>query len=271
MAASPLARRLAAERGIALDAMAGTGPGGAVVARDLDVAIAPDDRAERRASAEDRMRSAIAELMARSKRDIPHYYLATDIDLQATMTWLTGTNADRPIEQRILPSAVLLKAVAVASARHPRFNGSWIGGRFRPGDGIHLGMAVALRAGGLVAPAIHDADERSIPDLMAALRDLVGRARSGRLRGSEMTDATLTVSNLGDRGVAVVAGVIYPPQVALIGLGRIETRPAVVDGEVVARPQVTVTLAADHRATDGQLGARYLNTIDHLLQKPDQL
>ncbi len=292
--ASPLARRLAAEQGVDLATVQGSGPDGAVVARDLDgvptpsalespprrrpgPSARPEPEAESKTGSEsgltsvDRMRSAIAEVMARSKRDIPHYYLAQEIDLQAAMTWLAATNDERPVEDRILPSALLLKAVAVAAAANPQLNGFWIGDRFRPGDGVHLGVAVSLRGGGLVAPAIHDADGRSLDDLMAALRDLVGRARSGRLRGSEMTDSTLTVSNLGDRGVDLIAGVIYPPQVALVGLGRISTRPAVVDGQVLARPQVTATLSADHRATDGQLGARYLTTIDRLLQKPEQL
>jgi len=280
--ASPLARRLAAERGIDLAALTPSGPNGAVVARDLDgvparstpavrPAPGPEPEADPEPTSADRMRSAIAEVMARSKRDIPHYYLAQEIDLEAAMTWLAASNAERAVEDRILPSALLLKAVAVAAAANPELNGFWIGDRFRPGDGVHLGVAVSLRGGGLVAPAIHDADGRSLAELMAALRDLVGRARSGRLRGSEMTDSTLTVSNLGDRGVDLIAGVIYPPQVALVGLGRISTRPAVVDGQVLARPQVTATLSADHRATDGQLGARYLTTIDRLLQKPEQL
>lgn len=281
--ASPLARRLAAERGIDLASVVGSGPGGAIVVRDLPDAPAaepggpaieppePDVEAEPTPTPNDRMRAAIAELMARSKRDIPHFYLANEIDLQAAMAWLEAHNAERPVEERVLASALLLKAVALATAATPELNGFWIGGRFRPGDGVHLGVAVSLRGGGLVAPAIHDADGRSLTELMAALRDLVGRARSGRLRASEMTDSTLTVSNLGDRGVTLLAGVIYPPQVALVGLGRIATRPAVVDGEVVARPQVTATLSADHRATDGQLGARYLLTIDRLLQKPEQL
>ncbi len=280
--ASPLARRLAAERGIDLATVTPSGPEGAIVARDLDAGRSrPEPRSrpaprteperEPEQTSAERMRSAIAEVMARSKRDIPHYYLAQDIDLQAAMTWLAASNAERSVEDRILPSALLLKAVAVAAAANPQLNGFWIGDRFRPGDGVHLGVAVSLRGGGLVAPAIHDTDGRSLDELMAALRDLVGRARSGRLRGSEMTDSTLTVSNLGDRGVDLIAGVIYPPQVALVGLGRVSTRPAVVDGQILARPQVTATLSADHRATDGQLGARYLTTIDRLLQKPEQL
>jgi len=281
VAASPLARRLATERGIDLATLTGSGPGGAITMRDLPEpgvaraavaaeipAAAPVDEA---ASAAGAMRRAIATAMSRSKREIPHYYLATDIDLEAMLTWLEGLNAARPITERILPAAALLKAVAVSVARHPDLNGFWMEGGFRPADHVHLGVAVSLRGGGLVAPAIHDADMLGVPDLMATLRDVVARARAGRLRGSEMSDPTITVTNLGDRGVEVVHGVIYPPQVALVGLGRVAPRPSVVDGTVVARRLVTATLAADHRTSDGQMGARFLNTVDRLLQQPEDL
>jgi pyruvate dehydrogenase E2 component (dihydrolipoamide acetyltransferase) len=280
VAASPLARRLATERGIDLAALTGSGPSGAITARDV-----PEPGAAGPAAAEvtvpaavgeagtasGAMRRAIAVAMSRSKREIPHYYLATDIDLETTLAWLEGRNAALPIAERILPAAALLKAVAMSIAQHPDLNGFWTEGGFRPADHVHLGVAVSLRGGGLVAPAIHDADRLSVPDLMATLRDLVARARTGRLRASEMSDPTITVTNLGDRGVDVVHGVIYPPQVALVGLGRIAPRPAVVGGMVVARRLVTATLAADHRTSDGQLGARFLNTLDRLLQHPEDL
>jgi pyruvate dehydrogenase E2 component (dihydrolipoamide acetyltransferase) len=209
--------------------------------------------------------------MARSNREIPHYHLRTDIDLEAALTWLTAANEERPVAERILPAAVLMKAVALAVAEHRELSGFWIDDSFRPADGVHLGVAVSLRGGGLVAPALHDADLRSIEELMAGLRDLVTRARTGRLRGSEMSDPTITVTNLGDRGVEVVHGVIYPPQVALVGFGRISTGAAVVDGAVVPRRRVAATLAADHRASDGQIGARFLVTVDRLLQTPEDL
>ncbi len=277
--ASPLARRLASELGIDLDGLRGTGPGGAIVARDVTPASivepesieAPQPDHHRRAESVEAMRRAIARSMSRSKRDIPHYYLGQDVDLETSLAWLESTNAGRPIQQRILPAALLLKAVAGAAARLPLFNGFWEEERFRTGDGVHLGVAISLRGGGLIAPAIHHADTLSIPELMARLRDLVDRTRQGRLRGSEINDATLTVTNLGDRGVDVVHGVIYPPQVALVGFGRIAERPAVVDHRLEVRRNVTVSLAADHRATDGAAGARFLLTVDQLLQKPEEL
>ena len=280
--ASPLARRLAAERGIDLTAVAGTGPGGAVVRADLEAldetrgAAGPSTSPESESADTARgrqvaMRHAIAALMSRSKREIPHYYLADDIDMTAAVAWLHRSNSERPVAERVLLAALLLRASALAVARHPELNGFWVDGEFRPGGGVHLGVAVSLRGGGLVAPAIHDADRLSVDELMGALRDLVARARAGRLKGSEMSGPTLTVTNLGDRGARLVYGVIYPPQVALVGFGRVESRPVVVDDAVAVRQVVTATLAADHRATDGERGARFLATLTSILSTPEDL
>ena len=217
------------------------------------------------------MRRAIARLMARSKREIPHYYLTTTVDLAQAVTWMTARNRELAVSGRLVPAALILKATALALHRHPELNGYWIDDAFVPGPGIHLGVAVSLRGGGLVAPAIHDADALSLDELMAAIRDLVGRARAGRLRGSEMTDGTATVTNLGDQGVEAVHGVIYPPQVALVGVGRVIERPVAVEGMLTVHPVSVLTLAADHRATDGFSGSRLLATIDDLLQTPEEL
>jgi len=264
--ASPLARRTAADLGVALDHVTGSGPDGAILVRDVRVpaAGAEPDRATT-------MRLAIAAAMARSKREIPHYYLGTTIDLEPALTWLAERNAQRPVAERILPAVLMLKAVALACRQHPAFNGFWIDDAFEPGPGVHLGAAISLRAGGVIAPAIHDADRLDLDALMAALRDLVRRARSGGLRSSELTDPTLTVTNLGDGGVPTVHGVIYPPQVALVGFGSIAERPWAAGGMLGTRRAVEATLAADHRATDGISGAAFLNAIDRLLQTPEQL
>jgi pyruvate dehydrogenase E2 component (dihydrolipoamide acetyltransferase) len=229
---------------------------------------ASEDRASAKAAG---MRAAIARAMARSKREIPHYYLATDIDFSHARLFLDERNASRSVSARLLPAAVLLKATALAVREVPGLNGFWVDDAFHPSESVHLGVAISLRAGGLVAPAIHDADTRDLDDLMAALRDLVRRARAFSLRASEMSDPTITVTNLGDQGVQMVHGVIYPPQVALVGFGAISERPWAVDGMVGAHPVVTVTLAADHRASDGAQGARLLTRIDHLLQDPERL
>jgi pyruvate dehydrogenase E2 component (dihydrolipoamide acetyltransferase) len=184
--------------------------------------------------------------------------------------WLDVVNADRPPAERVVAAAVLCWAVARAAAANPGLNGHWLDGAFRPADGVQLGVAVSLRGGGLLAPVIPDAADLDAEQLMRRLRDLTDRARHGGLRASEMADPSITVTNLGDTGVEEVFGVIYPPQVAMVGMGRVVERPWAVDGRVEVRPVVTVTLAADHRATNGHEGARFLATIDRLLQDPEE-
>jgi pyruvate dehydrogenase E2 component (dihydrolipoamide acetyltransferase) len=217
------------------------------------------------------MRRAIAAAMARSKREIPHYYLAAPVDMRRALGWLAEENRRRPVEERLLPAAPLLKAVALALRQVPELNGFWLDGAFQPSAAVHLGVAIAIRGGGLIAPALHDADRKSVGELMAGLRDLVQRARAGTLRSSEASDPTVTVTNLGDQGVETVFGVIYPPQVALVGLGRIVDRPWAEGGLLGVRPVLTATLAADHRASDGHRGGLFLAALDRLLQEPEKL
>jgi pyruvate dehydrogenase E2 component (dihydrolipoamide acetyltransferase) len=217
------------------------------------------------------MRAAIAAAMAKSKREIPHYYLGTTIDVTRAQDWLVQQNAERPVKERILFAAVLLKAVAAALPEVPELNGFWVDGAFKPSTAVHLGVGIALRGGGLIAPAIHDANSKSVAELMAALGDLIQRARSGALRSSELTDATVTVTNLGEQGVESVYGVIYPPQVALIGLGKVVERPWAEDGGVFVRRVLHATLSADHRASVGHRGGLFLGALDRLLQQPEKL
>jgi pyruvate dehydrogenase E2 component (dihydrolipoamide acetyltransferase) len=217
------------------------------------------------------MRRAIAAAVSRSKREIPHYYLTTDIDLTSALGWLERRNAQRPVAERVLPAVLLIKAVAAALRQYPDLNGFWTDGAFQPGAAINIGVAIALRGGGLVVPAIHDADHKTVEELMAALRDLVARSRAGGLRGSEMTDATVTVTSLGDEGASTVFGVIYPPQVAVVGFGRTTERPWAEDGLLGVRRVITATLAADHRATDGHYGGLFLAELSRLLHLPDSL
>jgi pyruvate dehydrogenase E2 component (dihydrolipoamide acetyltransferase) len=276
---SPYARRRASELGIDLESVTGSGPDGAVVADDLASAKhpeehppapvvppaaaipemraatrqAPRDSAER-AARQLAMRQAIGALMARSKREIPHYYLSTTIDLATATTWLRTGNAGRPPSEQLTAAALLFKAAALACREVPEMNGFWVEDHFSASDAVHLGIAISLRGGGLLAPAIHDADKLPVPDLMTRLRDLVSRARTGRLRSAETRDPTITVTNLGDRGVESVLGVIYPPQVALVGFGKVVDRPWAVDGMLTVRPVVTATLSADHRVSDGHRG-----------------
>jgi pyruvate dehydrogenase E2 component (dihydrolipoamide acetyltransferase) len=208
--------------------------------------------------------------MARSKREIPHYYLGTTIDMGRAVEWLTEENSRRPVTERLLYGVLLIKAVALALRQFPELNGFWKGGAV-PSPRIHVGVAISLRQGGLIAPAIHDTDTLSLGDLMQKLQDLVKRARAGTLRSSELSDSTITVTSLGEQGVDAVYGVIYPPQAALVGFGTLAQRPWIIDGAVVARPVVTATLSADHRVSDGHRGALFLAAIERLLQEPSTL
>lgn len=281
---SPVARRRAAEFGIDPDALTGTGIDGSVTLADVELgaqrrtkppaptaAEPPAPRRTRAGFDPAEMRKAIAAAMGRSKREIPHYYLTSTVDIGTALAWLEKHNADKTPDQRLLPAVLLLKAAALALRETPQLNGFWEQDAFRAGPGIHIGWAIALRGGGLVAPAIHDADQKPLPDLMAGLRDLIARARSGGLRSSELTDPTVTVTSLGERGADSVIGVIYPPQVAIVGFGRIAERPWIAGGRVKKRPLISVSLAADHRASDGHTGGLLLATIDRLLQEPDKL
>lgn len=296
--ASPYARRLAAERTIDLNRLEGTGPGGVIRAADVAGGVAPQvppaAREEPPPAVPERapappvtappeavkppardfqagMRRAIAAAMARSNREIPHYYLEMRIDMSRTLRWLEAENLKRPIRERILPVVPLLKAVALALGEVPELNGYWQDDHHQPREAINIGFAIAMRQGGLITPAILNADLKNVDELMAALRDLIERARSGGLRGSEMTDATVTVTSLGDLGVETVYGVIYPPQVALIGFGRIMEQPWAENGMLAVRPVLTATLAADHRATDGHRGAQFLDALNRYLQEPAKL
>ena len=267
---SPLARRVAEELGVDLAGLNGSGPGGAIERTDVERAAAT-----RRASkSEDRqaaMRRAIAAAMARSKREVPHYYLGTTVDMQPAVAWLAAANRERPPEARLLCAALLLKAVALALKEVPELNARWEGDSAVPGASVHVGVAIALRGGGLVAPAIHDTDRLDLDELMRRFLDLVQRARSGTLRASELTDPTITVTSLGERGVETVYPIIYPPQVAIVGFGALVERPWVVAGQVVPRQVLAATLAADHRVSDGHRGALLLGAIERRLAQPAAL
>lgn len=271
---SPAARKLAAERGVDPASVTGTGPDGAIQLADIEAAApAPAVPAPPRTAAFDfdQMRAAIAAAMSRAKREIPHYYLSDAVDLQAASDWVAATNADRPPDRRLLLGCLFVKATALATRTYPEFNGLFETGAFRPSAAAHVGLAIALRGGGLAAPAIHDAGDLSLDTLMDRMRDLVGRVRAGRFRSSEISDPTITVTSLGDRGVESLYGVIYPPQVAIVGFGKVVPRPWVVDGAIGPRQVVTVTLAADHRVSDGHRGALFLAEIGRLLQHPEAL
>lgn len=268
---SPAARKRAEEAGVDVAALTGTGPGGALTLADVERAATTQPSAPAAADRQAAMRSAIAAAMSRSKREIPHYYLSETVPLALAFEWLARTNAQRPLADRLLPAALLLKAVAVAAQEFPDMNGFWRDAAFCPAPAVHVGVAISLRQGGLIAPALHDVAAKPLEVIMRELADLVKRARAGSLRSSEMSDPTLTVTNLGEQSVEAVFGVIYPPQVALVGFGRSTDRAWVREGAVCVMPAITATLSADHRASDGHRGALFLARIRDLLQRPEQL
>jgi pyruvate dehydrogenase E2 component (dihydrolipoamide acetyltransferase) len=283
--ATPLARRLAGQLGVDLAGLSGSGPEGAVTAEDVRAAAgerAPAPPAElhgsagaaeaARAPSPERLaavRRRIALAMERSKREIPHYYLETQVDLGRTLAWLEAENQRRPVTERLLLAPLLLRAVARGVAAAPELNGHFVDGAFRPGNGVHLGVVISLRGGGLLVPTLRDVDRKGIDELMHELREATGRARRGTLRAADVSEATLTVTNLGDGGVETVFGVIYPPQVALVGFGRVVERAWAEGGLVGARPVVVATLSADHRASDGVRGARFLAAVSRALHEPE--
>ena len=267
---SPAARRHAEEKGIDIETVVGTGPHGAVTVEDVERAAAaatgaavPDRAAE--------MRRTIAAAMARSKREIPHYYLATEIPLAAATRWLAAVNERRPVTERLLMAVLFIKATARALVKFPELNGFYRDGRFEPSPAVHVGVAISLRQGGLIAPALLDVNTKPSDQLMRELADLVKRARALSLKSSEFSLPTVTVTNLGDQGVESVYGVIYPPQVALIGFGKMTERAWVEDGSIQIAPVVTASLSADHRASDGHRGGLFLNELKALLQQPERL
>ena len=274
---SPYARRVAEQLGVDLESVVGSGPAGAILEGDVRAAvpravepaatvIAPT-REERRRS----MQRAIGALMSRSKREVPHYYLDSTIDLSAASDWLERTNIGRAVADRLVMAALLFCATARAVARVPEMNGFFVDGDFTPSVSVNLGVAISQRGGGLIAPAIHDAQTLSPDEMMARVTDLVGRARTGALRSSELSDSTITVTNLGDLGVDRVFGVIYPPQVALVGFGRVRECAWASQGLIGARPCVAATLSGDHRVSDGMRGARFLSEVERLLREPERL
>jgi pyruvate dehydrogenase E2 component (dihydrolipoamide acetyltransferase) len=300
--ATPLARRIARERGIALEDVSGSGPGGAILEADIvasgtrtptptqtaapaasstvskpskDTSTSPAFRPSGTTTTQTdrtaRRRQVIAAAMERSKREIPHYYLATSIELTSTLAWLAKANDERPISKRLLVPALLVKAVANAARRFPQLNGHWIDGAHHPSDAVHIGMVVSLRTGGIVVPTLRDADSRPLDDVMEQLRDVVTRARNGRLRSAELSDATLAITSLGEDGVETIYGVIYPPQVSIVGFGAIHSEVRAEGDLLGTRTTLRATLAADHRASDGQEGSRFLTAIARQLADPENL
>ena len=277
--ASPLAKRIATENHLDLSTVHGTGDGDAITREDVEKAISERDIKLRPPAMEttppavastESIRMAVAAAMSKSNREIPHYYLETTIDMYKTMAWLTEANRQRPVSKRLLPVALLIKAVAKSLPEFPDLNAVWENGLQRK-TAFNIGFVISLRTGGLVVPAIQRADEKSVDEIMEVLNDLIPRARALKLRSSELSESTITMTSLGDGGADSVFGVIYPPQVAIVGFGGITEQPVAENGMLGIRPVLRATLAGDHRATDGLTGSRFLAALKNKLQQPETL
>lgn len=270
--ASPLAKKMAQENHIDLSKIIGTGPDGAITKEDIDVSIKQSETAETEkiSTPTEAIRMAVAAAMSKSNREIPHYYLEKKIDMTKVLAWLQEANKQRTVANRLLPVVLFIKAMAKSLKEVPDLNAVWENGLLQKTE-INIGFVVSLRNGGIIVPAIPQSDTKSADEIMAALNDLIPRARALKLRSSELSSSTITLTNLGDAGADTVFGIIYPPQVAIVGLGNITEQPFAENGMLGIRSLANVTLAGDHRATDGLTGSRFLSSLDKNLQNPEAL
>ncbi|MEX2159762.1 MAG: dihydrolipoamide acetyltransferase family protein [Dehalococcoidia bacterium] len=275
--ASPVARKLAEERGVDLTKIRGSGPDGRIVRRDVEAAAtggAPP-KAEAHAAApgpvttvaRSKMRQTIARRMALSKREAPHYYITVDIDMTEAERTRKELNETSGQDVRVSVNDLIVKASAIALQRHPIFNSWFVEDEVRQHTQINVCIAIALDDG-LIAPAILDCANKSLLDVARAGKDLVERAKSGALKADEYSGGTFTISNLGPYGVETLVAIIQPPQTAILGVGAVQPKPVARDGEIVVAQVMKAALSADHRVTDGAQGARFLNEIQGLLEKP---
>lgn len=267
---SPLAKKMAQEKGIDVSGIKGTGEGGSITKTDIEKISSKKEEFKKTIIPAENIRRAVAAAMSRSNREIPHYYLETKVDMSKMLAWLAETNKQRPVQKRILPAALLIKAVARALKEVPDLNAVWEN-ELQQKKKINIGVVISLRGGGIIVPAIQDADKKNADEIMEVLSDLIPRARAMKLRSSELSESTITVTNLGDNNAETVYGIIYPPQVALVGFGSITEQPWAENGMLDVRPVLNVTLSADHRATDGHTGGRFLMALKTYLNNPDKL
>jgi pyruvate dehydrogenase E2 component (dihydrolipoamide acetyltransferase) len=286
--ASPLARRIASENNIDLSLIKGTGEDGAITKEDVENAIKQRSEPQKNTAIEipvdkeilqekekistpvETIRAAVAAAMSKSNREIPHYYLEKKIDMTLATAWLLEANKKRAVKDRLLPAVLLIKAVAKSLQDFPDLNAVWENG-LQPRKDINIGFVVSLRNGGIIVPALHQANVKTVDEIMTALNDIIPRARALKLRSSELSDSTITITNIGQDGVDTVYGVIYPPQVAIIGFGSVSEEAFAANGMIGIRSVLHVTLAGDHRATDGLTGSRFLVALDKNLQNPESL
>jgi pyruvate dehydrogenase E2 component (dihydrolipoamide acetyltransferase) len=259
--ASPKARRIAAERGVDLAALAGSGPGGAVVAADLDGSAAASNGVTVPA-----IWRLMAERTTQSWQSVPHFYLRREVDASRLQSWRAAARA-RPGQERASHTDLLVRLVAEALRRHPRVNSSWSDGAVVRSERINVGIAVAVDDG-LVVPVVHDADRLSLADTVARRIELVDAARAGRLRPEDVTGGTFTISNLGMYGVDSFDAIVNAPQAAILAVGRVADRVIPVDGQPAVRPVLQLSVSFDHRVVDGARGAKFVETLASLAEEP---
>jgi pyruvate dehydrogenase E2 component (dihydrolipoamide acetyltransferase) len=275
--ASPLARRLAAEKGIALESIAGSGPGGRIIKRDVETARAAPSApavspAVSGAEYEDvpvsQMRKTIAKRLIESIGPVPTFYLTVDVDM--TRMLAARERANRMLESRGVKASIndfVIRAVAAALAKHPDVNASWRGDAIRRHNRVHIGVAVAVEDG-LITPVIRDANVKGVADIATEVRELAGRAREKKLKPDEYTGATFSISNLGMFGIEEFTAIINPPEACILAIGQVEDRIVAVDGQPAVQPRMRMTMSCDHRVVDGATGARFLQTLKAMLDEP---
>ncbi|MGE3076882.1 MAG: dihydrolipoamide acetyltransferase family protein [Dehalococcoidia bacterium] len=287
---SPVARKIAGEAGFDYSGLEGTGPGGRILRKDVEAAIAagpktpnqptrpmaertpPPHAMERGPGGEglSKMRQAIARRMTQSKTTAPHYYLTLDIDMSAALEFRSQINANATDEQRVSINDLIVKACAIALERHPKFNAEYHDNGLGMHDRVNVCIGIALDDG-LIAPAILDCQSKSLGRIAIEAKDLIERAKSGHLKADEYSEGTFTITNLGAYGVETLIGIINPPQAAILGVGSVMPQPVVRDNQVVVRQVMKVALSADHRVTDGAEGAVFIKEIQQLLEAPAAL
>ncbi len=287
--ASPLARRLAREHGVDLATVTGSGPGGRIVEADVNAAaaalaapppvpepapaaappaIAPPEGAERAELS--RMRQAIASVTSGSKREAPHFYVAADIDMTAAMALRRDINDELPASSRVSVNDLIVKASALAIARHPKFNSFFRGDYLQMNPSVNVGIAIALESG-LIVPGIPECENKTLAQIAAASRDLIDRANNGRLQAEEYTGTTYSVSNLGMFDVDSFTAIIFPPHAAILAVGAVKEQPVARNGQLAIAEVMKATLSVDHRVADGAEAAQFLMEIKRLLEKPVSL
>jgi pyruvate dehydrogenase E2 component (dihydrolipoamide acetyltransferase) len=283
---SPLARRMASESGLDLQAVHGSGPGGRIIKRDIEAAVAAGGAAQQPAPAGaapapalaqaggpdsrdvplTQIRKTIARRLAESIGPIPTFYLTAELDMERVAEMRTAMAAMGD-EYKVSFNDIVLKAVATALAQHPEVNAHWLGDKIRYFNRVHLGMAVAIEEG-LITPVIFDADRKRMSEISREARELAKRARDRKLKPDEYTGSTFSVSNLGMFGIDQFTAIINPPEVGILAIGALEDKPVVVDGQLGHRKRMRVTMSCDHRVVDGALGAKFLQTLRRLIENP---